>query len=42
VIGGGFSGVEAAGEMMELIERSLVFYPNTDHRSPLQMCPRAR
>ena len=28
VIGGGFSGVETAGEMMELIERSLVFYPN--------------
>lgn len=27
VIGGGFSGVETAGEMMELIERS-VFYPN--------------
>jgi NADH dehydrogenase len=30
VIGGGFSGVETAGEMMELIERSLVFYPNID------------
>jgi NADH:ubiquinone reductase (H+-translocating) len=28
VIGGGFSGVETAGEMMELIERSLAFYPN--------------
>jgi NADH:ubiquinone reductase (H+-translocating) len=28
VIGGGFSGVETAGEMMELIERSLVYYPN--------------
>lgn len=28
VIGGGFSGVETAGEMMEMIERSLVFYPN--------------
>ena len=28
VIGGGFSGVETAGEMMELIERSLVFYPS--------------
>ena len=32
VIGGGFSGVETAGEMMELIERSLVFYPNIDRR----------
>ena len=30
VIGGGFSGVETAGEMMELIERSLAFYPNID------------
>jgi NADH dehydrogenase len=30
VIGGGFSGVETAGEMTELIERSLVFYPNID------------
>ena len=28
VIGGGFSGVETAGEMMELIDRSLVFYPS--------------
>ena len=32
VIGGGFSGVETAGEMMELIERSLAFYPNIDRR----------
>ncbi|MCD6016876.1 MAG: dehydrogenase, FAD-containing subunit, partial [Solirubrobacterales bacterium] len=30
VIGGGFSGVETAGEMMGLIERSLTFYPNID------------
>ena len=30
VIGGGFSGVETAGEMMELIERSLTFYPSID------------
>jgi len=30
VIGGGFSGVETAGEMMELIERSLAFFPNID------------
>ncbi|WP_071795476.1 FAD-dependent oxidoreductase [Natronohydrobacter thiooxidans] len=30
VIGGGFSGVETAGEMKELIDRSLVFYPNID------------
>jgi NADH:ubiquinone reductase (H+-translocating) len=28
VIGGGFSGVETAGEMKEMIERALVFYPN--------------
>lgn len=28
VIGGGFSGVETAGEMKDLIDRSLVFYPN--------------
>ena len=27
VIGGGFSGVETAGEMLEMIERALVFYP---------------
>jgi NADH dehydrogenase len=32
VIGGGFSGVETAGEMMELIERSLTFYPNIERR----------
>ena len=32
VIGGGFSGVETAGEMKELIDRSLVFYPNVDRR----------
>ena len=31
VIGGGFSGVETAGEMMELIERSLGLLP--EHRS---------
>jgi NADH:ubiquinone reductase (H+-translocating) len=30
VVGGGFSGIETAGEMMELIQRSLVFYPNID------------
>lgn len=30
VIGGGFSGIETAGEMIELIDRSLVFYPNID------------
>ena len=28
VIGGGFSGIEAVGEMKELIDRSLKFYPN--------------
>jgi NADH dehydrogenase len=28
VIGGGFSGVETAGEMKEMIERALAFYPN--------------
>lgn len=28
VIGGGFSGVETAGEMRDLINRSLAFYPN--------------
>jgi NADH dehydrogenase len=32
VIGGGFSGVETAAEMMELIERSLAFYPNINRR----------
>src|SRR5688500_7300568 len=32
VIGGGFWGVETAGEMMELIERSLTFYPNIERR----------
>lgn len=30
VIGGGFSGIEAVGEMKELIDRSLPFYPNID------------
>lgn len=30
VVGGGFSGVETAGEMLELIHRSLGFYPNID------------
>lgn len=30
VIGGGFSGIETAGEMIELIDRSLAFYPNID------------
>ena len=30
VIGGGFSGVETAGEMKDMIERALVFYPNID------------
>ncbi|MGB0670709.1 MAG: FAD-dependent oxidoreductase [Rhodospirillales bacterium] len=28
VVGGGFSGVETVGEMKELIDRSLRFYPN--------------
>lgn len=28
VIGGGFSGVETVGEMYDLIQRSLAFYPN--------------
>jgi NADH:ubiquinone reductase (H+-translocating) len=30
VIGGGFSGVETAGEMKDLIERSLPLFPNID------------
>lgn len=30
VIGGGFSGVETVGEMKDLIDRSLKFYPNID------------
>jgi len=30
VIGGGFSGVETAGEMKDMIERALHFYPNID------------
>lgn len=30
VIGGGFSGVETAGEMKDLIDRSLEFYPNIE------------
>ncbi len=30
VIGGGFSGIETVGEMKELIDRSLRFYPNID------------
>ena len=30
VIGGGFSGIETVGEMKELIDRSLKFYPNID------------
>lgn len=30
VIGGGFSGVETVGEMKELIDRSLKFYPSID------------
>ncbi|TCO70803.1 FAD-dependent oxidoreductase [Rhodovulum euryhalinum] len=30
VIGGGFSGVETVGEMKELIDRSLKFYPKID------------
>ncbi|MCO8145631.1 FAD-dependent oxidoreductase [Rhodovulum tesquicola] len=30
VIGGGFSGVETVGEMKELIDRSLKFYPRID------------
>lgn len=36
VIGGGFSGVEAIGEMRELIDRSLVYYPNID-RSEIRL-----
>ncbi|MDT8854331.1 FAD-dependent oxidoreductase [Paracoccaceae bacterium Fryx2] len=30
VVGGGFSGVETVGEMKELIDRSLKFYPEID------------
>lgn len=30
VVGAGFSGVETVGEMKELIDRSLKFYPNID------------
>ena len=30
VVGGGFSGIETVGEMKELIDRSLPFYPNID------------
>lgn len=30
VIGAGFSGIETVGEMKELIDRSLKFYPNID------------
>lgn len=30
VVGGGFSGVETVGEMKELIDRSLPFYPEID------------
>lgn len=30
VIGGGFSGIETVGEVKELIDRSLRFYPNID------------
>ncbi len=30
VVGGGFSGVETVGEMKELIDRSLPFYPRID------------
>lgn len=30
VVGGGFSGIETVGEMKELIDRSLKFYPNID------------
>jgi NADH:ubiquinone reductase (H+-translocating) len=30
VIGGGFSGVETVGEMRDLINKSLKFYPNVD------------
>ncbi|MGC9419112.1 MAG: FAD-dependent oxidoreductase [Rhodovulum sp.] len=30
VVGGGFSGVETVGEMKELIDRSLPFYPKID------------
>ncbi len=30
VIGGGFSGIETVGEMAELIDRSLKYYPNVD------------
>ena len=30
VVGGGFSGIETVGEMKELIDRSLPFYPDID------------
>ncbi|MBK1636359.1 FAD-dependent oxidoreductase [Rhodovulum adriaticum] len=30
VVGGGFSGVETVGELKELIDRSLPYYPNID------------
>ncbi|NCU19530.1 cyclic nucleotide-binding domain-containing protein [Candidatus Falkowbacteria bacterium] len=30
VVGGGFSGIETVGEMKELIDRSLKFYPDID------------
>lgn len=30
VVGGGFSGIETAGEMKDLIDRSLKFYPDID------------
>ncbi|MEM9724198.1 MAG: FAD-dependent oxidoreductase [Pseudomonadota bacterium] len=36
VIGGGFSGVETIGEMRELIDRSLSYYPNVD-RSEIRL-----
>jgi NADH:ubiquinone reductase (H+-translocating) len=38
VIGGGFSGVETVGEMKELIDRSLVFYPNIAPKEVRVLC----
>jgi len=32
VAGGGFSGVETIGELMEMIQRALKFYPNIDQQ----------
>lgn len=32
VVGGGFSGIETVGEMKELIDRALTYYPHIDQR----------